>query len=191
MGVGLSLHTHGLPMPMPIATSATMSAGVIEDVKKVLQLCEENLIVSRCSTNHSNIAIIVRPIVNPISSYRDLAFVLGDWEPGNPPPPKFIVFFDNIKSSIDASYYLRGLLPKDEQFRINWFNSNMSDEFKRSEAERFAHGETWGLLAMDSFGMVCSLFVINDSCSTRNQGMDLPDIKLVVQYRALTSISTL
>ncbi|KIL56854.1 hypothetical protein M378DRAFT_436127 [Amanita muscaria Koide BX008] len=158
-----------------LATSATMSTGVIEDVKKVLRLREESLFVSRCSTDRSNIAIIVRPIVNPIYSYRELSFVLGDWEPGNPPPPKFIVFFDNIKYSVDAGHYLRGLLPKDEQSCINWFNSDMSDEFKRSEAERFAHGETWGLLATDSFGM----------------GMDLPDIKLVVQYCAPTSISML
>ena len=68
----------------------------------------------------------------------------------------------------------------------------MSNEFKRSEAERFAHGETWGLLAIDSFGMVRNhLFVIDDSCSNHIQGMDLPDIKLVVQYCAPTSISTL
>ncbi|KIL54411.1 hypothetical protein M378DRAFT_41142, partial [Amanita muscaria Koide BX008] len=84
-------------------------------------------------------------------------------------------FFDNIRNSVDAGNYLRSLLPKDEQYRIKWFNSDMSDQFKRKETERFACGETWGLLATDSFGM----------------GMDLPNIKLIVQWRAPASISTL
>ncbi|KIL53911.1 hypothetical protein M378DRAFT_174525, partial [Amanita muscaria Koide BX008] len=103
-----------------LATSATMSAAVIEDVKKVLRLREEHLFISQCSTDRPNFAILVRPIVNPIYTYRDLSFVLCDWEPGNLPPPKFIIFFDNIRNSVDAGNYLRSLLPKDEQYRIKW-----------------------------------------------------------------------
>ena len=137
-----------------LATSATMSAAVIEDVKNVLRLRQDNLFTSRCSTDRTNIAIIVRPIVNPVNSYRDLSFVLSDWKPGNTPPPKFIVFFDNIKNSIDACNHVRLLLPKEEQHRIKWFNSDMSEEFRRREVESFAEGETWGLFATDSFGMV-------------------------------------
>jgi superfamily II DNA helicase RecQ len=139
-----------------LATSATMSAAVIEDIKRVLRLREENLFVSRCSIDRPNFAIIIRPIVNPIHSYRDLSFVLHDWEPGKPPPPKFIIFFDNIRNSVDAGNYLRSLLPKDQQCRVKWFNSDMSDDFKQRETERFSRGETWGLLATDSFGMVRS-----------------------------------
>jgi hypothetical protein len=86
-----------------------MSAAVIEDVKKVLHLREENLFISRCSTDRPNFAILVRPIMNPIYTYRDLSFVLCDWEPGNPPPPKFIIFFDNIRNSVDAGNYIRSL----------------------------------------------------------------------------------
>ena len=73
-----------------LATSATMPAAVIEDVKRVLCLREENLFVSHCSIDCPNFAIIVRPIIH---SYRDLSFVLQNWVPGKPPPPKFIVFF--------------------------------------------------------------------------------------------------
>jgi superfamily II DNA helicase RecQ len=139
-----------------LVTSATMLVAVIEDIKRVLRLREENLFVSRCSIDRPNFAILVRPIINPIHSYRDLSFVLHDWEPGKPPPPKFIIFFDNIRNSVDAGNYLRSLLPRDHQYHVKWFNSDMSDEFKQKETERFTRGETWGLLATDSFGMVRS-----------------------------------
>lgn len=139
-----------------LATSATMSSAVIDDVKKVLRLCEENLFVSRCSTDRTNIKILVRPILNPIRTFRDLSFLLCDWKPGDPPPPKFLVFFDNINESVLAGLFLRSLLPKDQHHHIKWFNSEMSDRFKRNETGRLARGETWGLMATDSFGMVSS-----------------------------------
>ena len=146
--------------PCPIlATSATMSPAVIEDVKKVLHLRTESLFISQCSTDRPNISIVVRPILNPIRSFRDLSFLLRNWKLGSPPPPKFIVFFDNINTSIQAALFLRSLLPHEYQQRVKWFNSEMSDTFKRDEAARFACGETWGLMATDSFGMVGESFL--------------------------------
>ena len=52
-----------------LATSVTMSAGVIDDVKKVLHLCEESLFISQCSTDCTNIKILVCPILNPIHTF--------------------------------------------------------------------------------------------------------------------------
>jgi superfamily II DNA helicase RecQ len=137
-----------------LAMSATMSSAVIEDIKKVLHLHTEKLFISQCSTDRPNITIVVRPIINPICSFRDLTFLLHDWKPGSLPPPKFIVFFDNINTSIQAALFLHNLLPHAYQQHVKWFNSEMSDTFKRDEAAWFVHGETWGLMATDSFGMV-------------------------------------
>ncbi|KAM6490855.1 P-loop containing nucleoside triphosphate hydrolase protein [Amanita muscaria] len=172
--IGRIRHLQRKPSPI-LVTSATMSSAVIDDVKKVLLLRAENLFISQCSTDRTNISIIVRPILNSIRSFRDLAFLLCDWKPGDPPPPKFIIFFDNINTSIQAGLFLCSLLPHVYHQRVKWFNSEMSDRFKRNEAARFASGETWGLMATDSFRM----------------GMDLPDISLVVQWCAPTSISML
>ncbi|KAM6501445.1 P-loop containing nucleoside triphosphate hydrolase protein [Amanita muscaria] len=159
-----------------LVTSATMSPAVIRDVKKVLNLDEDKLLLSRCSVNRSNFAIIVRPILHLLSSFLDLKFLLNGWKPGDQPPPKFLVFFDNIQTSVHAAKFLRSLLPKDHQYRIKWFNSEMSDSFKDAEAERLGKGVTWGLMTTDSFGM----------------GMDLQDIQVVCQWRAtLPSISTI
>ena len=156
--IGCIRHLQCKPCPI-LATSATMSHTVIDDVKKVLQLRTENLCISQCSTDRPNISIIVLLILNLIGSFCDLAFLLCDWKPGAPPPPKFVVFFDNINISVQAGRFLRCLLPREYQHHVKWFNSQMSERFKKNEVERFARGETWGLLATDSFGMVRSIFL--------------------------------
>ena len=137
-----------------MATSATMTPSIITDIKTVLGLREENLFVSRCSIDRPNINIIVRAFRNPRNTFSDLKFLLRDWQPGLPPPPTFIVFFDSIPESIEAALYLRGLLPAEYEDRIKWFNSDMSDRFKGRETVNLADGEIWGLMATDSFGMV-------------------------------------
>lgn len=132
-----------------------MSPAVIIDIKKVLNLDKEKLFVSCCSINWSNFAIIVRPIAHSLGSFFDLKFLLHDWKPGDVLPPKS---FDNIQTAVNAAKFLHSLLPKEHRHRIKWFFSDMSDEFKDTEAGRLVKGETWGLMMTDLFGMV-SLFI--------------------------------
>ena len=188
----ISCIRHSQRKPCPIlATSAMMSPAIIDDVKKVLHLWTENLCISQCSTDRPNISIIVCPILNLISCFHDLAFLLCNWKPGAPSPPKFVVFFNNINISVQAGRFLCCLLPREYQHQVKWFNSQMSERFKKKVVERFAWGEMWGLLATDSFGMVRSIFLDINICSKMLQGMDLPDISLVVQWCTPTSISML
>ncbi|KIM86617.1 hypothetical protein PILCRDRAFT_4530, partial [Piloderma croceum F 1598] len=51
----------------------------------------------------------------------------------------------------------------------------MSAEFRDDESMKLKEGETWGLCCIESFGM----------------GMDLPDIKLIIQWRASCDLCTL
>ncbi|KIM75556.1 hypothetical protein PILCRDRAFT_13474 [Piloderma croceum F 1598] len=51
----------------------------------------------------------------------------------------------------------------------------MSAEFRDDESMKLKEGETWGLCCTESFGM----------------GMDLPDIKLIIQWRASCDLCTL
>lgn len=143
-----------------LVTSATLSPTVIKDVKQTLKLREENLVFSQCSIDRPNIHLAVRQINNPLKSFLDLKFLLCDWKIGNPPPPKFLVFFDDINESVQAALTLRKLLPKEQQCHVKWFNSEMSDAFKEAEAARLASGETRGLMTTDSFGMVSYPFFI-------------------------------
>ncbi|KAF8240354.1 hypothetical protein L208DRAFT_1210713, partial [Tricholoma matsutake] len=59
--------------------------------------------------------------------------------------------------------------------KIKWFNSDMLNIFKDGEATQFSGGDTWGLFTTDSFGM----------------RMDIPDVELVVQWKATCMLSTL
>ncbi|KAF8638165.1 hypothetical protein AX16_010566 [Volvariella volvacea WC 439] len=59
--------------------------------------------------------------------------------------------------------------------KVMWFNSLMTDAYKEEMAERLRNGELWGLFMTDSFGME----------------MGLPDITLVVQWRAAQLLAIL
>ncbi|TFK73673.1 P-loop containing nucleoside triphosphate hydrolase protein [Pluteus cervinus] len=165
-----------------VAVSATMPQEIVENVFKALEIRKEGLVTIRTSTDRPNIRLHVRDIDHPLNSFRDLEFVLGKWQPGQPkpskPPDKFVVFFDDINESIRAGHHIRSMLASfGEEYRdkVVWFNSDMTDEFKREAVERFRNGELWGLFASESFGL----------------GMDIRDIKLVVQWRRIGSLSVL
>ncbi|KIL58401.1 hypothetical protein M378DRAFT_40053, partial [Amanita muscaria Koide BX008] len=89
-----------------LVTSATLTPSALNDVKKTLTFQDEKLFVSQCSIDRPNINLAFRPILNSRSSFIDLKFLLRDWQPGHPPPPKFIVFFDSIPESVQAGHYL-------------------------------------------------------------------------------------
>ncbi|EGN96641.1 hypothetical protein SERLA73DRAFT_15612, partial [Serpula lacrymans var. lacrymans S7.3] len=103
----------------------------------------------------------------PLNMYADLAFIVPDGSKvGDSPPPKFLVFFDDIQEAIGAAKFLQSRLPVGLRDKIKWFNSDMSATFKEKEYEHMCSGDTWGLCMTDSFGM----------------GMDIPDIMSVVQW---------
>jgi hypothetical protein len=76
------------------------------------------------------------------------------WKVGNPPPPKFLIFFDSIPDAINATKYLCKYLPADIQEKIKWFNADMTKEYKDTELTNLISGDTWGYCMTDSFGMV-------------------------------------
>lgn len=144
-----------LPKDIPIMiTSATLPQMVLKDVKEILGLRSENLEVFRRSSDRPNVHLFVRPIINSLASFADLAFLLRDWKPGDPQPLKFLIFFDDINESVRAGLYLKSLLPPEYRHKINWFNSTMSNVFKNDETISLETGDAWGLLTTDSFGMV-------------------------------------
>ncbi|KIL55116.1 hypothetical protein M378DRAFT_91381 [Amanita muscaria Koide BX008] len=165
-----------LPKDIPIMiTSATLPTHILNEVRDILRIRTTNLAIFRQSVKRPNIFLGVQKIQSSLSKFEDLKFVLNNRQPGDTPPPKFLIFFDDINESIAACESLRGRVPPANRDKINWFNSDMSDEFKEEEAERLLKGDSWGLCTTDSFGM----------------GMDLPDIGLVVQWRATCTLTTL
>jgi hypothetical protein len=151
-----------LPKSIPIMiTSATLPPLVLQDVLQILGLKPQNIEHFRCSCDRPNIHLIVRPIRHSLSSFADLTFLLRNWKPGDPPPPKFLVFFDNINDAVKACLSLMSLLPIEFRDKLKWFNSDMSKSFKENEPELLISGDTWGFFTTDSFGMVRLSFNLN------------------------------
>ncbi|KAJ6496925.1 P-loop containing nucleoside triphosphate hydrolase protein, partial [Mycena vulgaris] len=159
-----------------VIVSATLPPAVLSDVMRTLQVLPDKVTIIRRSNDRPNIHLIVREMKYFMSSFMDLAFLIPEnWKPGDPLPPKFLIFFDSIADSLEAAKFLRGRLPLEYRDKIKWLNSEMSPEFKETEADALKTGKIWGLSCTDSFGM----------------GLDLPDILLVLQWRSTCDMCTL
>ncbi|KAJ3537272.1 hypothetical protein NM688_g6715 [Phlebia brevispora] len=148
--------------------SATLPPAILKDIAKVLHLRHDKLTFVTRSTDRPNIFLAVHKLVHPASSYLDLAMILPK-ERGQP-PPKFIIFFNTVKKAMAATKVLWRLIGKEHspEDRIKWFCSQMSEEYKKREIERFKAGELWGLCA-------------TEACGT---GMDLRDVFFIGIYEA-------
>ncbi|KAI6006430.1 hypothetical protein EDC04DRAFT_2582979 [Pisolithus marmoratus] len=127
-------------------------------------------------TDQPNIRICVCKIKHSLTSYVDLSFLVPEgWMAGDPALPKFLVFFDDIQDAIATTKTLQKHLPHEVHHKIKWFNMDMTTTYKEAEVTHLHAGDTWGLCTTESFGM----------------GMDVPDITIVVQWRATCGLSTL
>jgi superfamily II DNA helicase RecQ len=144
-----------------IAASATLPTLVLNDIIDSLQLRITNLEIIRQPSTRPNIHLAVLPICSPLKTYQDLRFVLNGWKPGDEPPPKFLIFFDDIHDAVEACQSLWAHLPRAFRNKIKWFNSEMSNVFKVDELAALRQGDIWGLCTTDSFGMVCNTHVIS------------------------------
>ncbi|KLO16401.1 P-loop containing nucleoside triphosphate hydrolase protein [Schizopora paradoxa] len=157
-------------------TSATLSFRILADIEKVLHLRKDNTVYFHRSNDRSNVFLGVRPLNHTAKSFKDLDFLIPKgWKPGDPIPPKFLIFFDNIKECEKAAKHLRRRLPKEYRDKIKWFHATMSEEFREDEVKAMLENEDWGLCVTDSFGM----------------GVDIPDIELIIQWRTTCDMDTL
>ncbi|KAG1762510.1 P-loop containing nucleoside triphosphate hydrolase protein [Suillus placidus] len=166
-----------LPCYVPfMLASATLTEDNLTHVKRLLHMRSDKLLTIQTSVDRANIKLCVRKIMYSLTSYQDLSFLIPDgWKDGDPAPPKFLVFFDDIQDSIAAAKSIQKRLPSALRHKIKWFNSDMTTQFKEDEVNHLISGETWGLCTTESFGM----------------GMDVPDISIVVQWKATCKLATL
>ncbi|KAI5992437.1 P-loop containing nucleoside triphosphate hydrolase protein [Pisolithus albus] len=166
-----------VPLSVPLlVTSATIMKSTLHDITHLLHMSPSCTVIIHRSSDRPNIGIAVRKIKYALNSFADLTFLIpAGFKVGDPPPPKFLIFFDDIADSINAACVLRCRLPCELKEKIRWFNADMSTQYKETELEKLTCGETWGLCTTTSFGM----------------GMDVPDISLVIQWRATCKIAAL
>ena len=139
--------------------SATLPASVLLDVVNILCLRSENIEHNIRSNDRPDIHLMVRSLVFPANSFKDLAFLIPTgFKEDDQPLPKFIVFFDNTKEAERATKYLRTLLPDSLRDKIMYFHSTMTQFFRVDELEAMKNSETWAMCATDAFGMVCGCY---------------------------------
>lgn len=135
--------------------SATLPASVLLDVVEILRLRSENIEHIIRSNDRPDIHLMVRGLVFPANSHKDLAFLIpAGFKEGDTPPPKFIIFFDNTKEAEKAAKYLRTRLPDSLRNKIMYFHSTMTQFFREDELKAMKNSKMWGLCAKDAFGMV-------------------------------------
>jgi len=139
-------------------TSATLPTEVLNEVMVILGMRKENTYMFTRSNDRPNVHITVRKMKYPMNSFMDLAFLIPDgWDGTTPLPYKLLIFFDNITESIAAIDYLQSRMPLEHRYKILWFNSEMSVEFRDEESAKFKIDEREGLGGTESFGMVHTL----------------------------------
>lgn len=75
--------------------SATLPRFVLTDVLGILHITPDQLFTLHRSNDRPNVAIVVREIQHPLTSFADLDFLVDGWAAGGPPPPKFLILFDD------------------------------------------------------------------------------------------------
>jgi len=141
--------------------SATLPRPVLTPVMSHLGITSSELYAVRLSNDRDNIALVVRKMQHPASSFRDLDFLIpgttaSDTSGGSRrwQHKKFVIFFDSKAEAANAGSYLRSKLPMDERDKIIWFMSDMSAGFKEKGVGDLTSGKLLGICATDSFGMV-------------------------------------
>ncbi|KAF8057359.1 P-loop containing nucleoside triphosphate hydrolase protein [Lyophyllum atratum] len=156
--------------------SATLPPAILLDVAEILRLRSGKTEHIIRSNDRPEISIMVRGLNFTVSSFKDLDFLVPKgFKEGDPPLPKFLIFFDNTKEAEAACHHLRMLLPPSLRKKIKWFHSTMTLTYRDEELMNVREGDTWGLCGTDSIGM----------------GMDLPDIEIVIQWKATCDLCTL
>ncbi|OBZ67436.1 ATP-dependent helicase SGS1 [Grifola frondosa] len=80
-----------------------------------------------------------------------------------------------IKETEAAVRHLRNRLPEHLREKIKYFHSIMTPEYRSDEYEALRTSDLYGLCVTDSFGM----------------GLDLPDVKLIIQWKVPANMNTL
>jgi hypothetical protein len=94
----------------------------------------------------------------PANSYEDLAFLITkNMQPGDPKPPKFLVFFNSRAEAQAGVEYLRSRLCPELQDKIKWFHVGMTDEFRKEDIYVLLIGDVFGHAATDAAGRVRTL----------------------------------
>ncbi|KAM6503169.1 P-loop containing nucleoside triphosphate hydrolase protein [Amanita muscaria] len=135
--------------------SATLPPTILHDVIESLRLRPDMTEKLIQSNERPDLRLMVRLLMYPAKSFKDLEFLIPDnFREGDPPPLKFLVFFDNTKEVEAACKRLRNRLPSNLWKKLVYFHSTMTQEYREEKVDDLRESEVWGKFTTDSFGML-------------------------------------
>lgn len=152
-----------IPETIPFyVASATLPYPVLCDVTKILNLRKGETEHIFWSNDRPDIALAIQQMQHPASSHQDLAFLIpNNFEDGDAPPLKFLIFCNTVPETQAAMLYLRSWLPEALASKVKWFHAHMTSEFRNKECITLQDGDLYGLVVTDAFGMVSAFRALN------------------------------
>lgn len=185
---------HLLPHTPFFLASATLPDEIRHEIMTTLQIQSNQCSLIQLSNDRPNIHLEVRKIRHKQSAFDDLDFLIPPTteRASGDEIPKFLVFFDDIDECVRAADHLRARLHPDEREKVHWFHAQMSEEFRQEDLAGFQQSALYGLTCTDSFGMVGAHEIWDDTNRlTVCQGIDVRNIRVVVQWRLTCDLNTL
>ena len=122
------------------AASAMLPLALTTNIMDLLHICKKGMEKFLLSNDHPDLWLMAQPLIFPVNSYKDLAFLIPDGVTAANPPPKFIVFFDKMKKTQEACKWLQNHLPADLRSRIRYFHSTMTQDYKEGKVDALSSG---------------------------------------------------
>ncbi|KAJ7813011.1 P-loop containing nucleoside triphosphate hydrolase protein [Mycena leptocephala] len=165
-----------LPRAVPIiAVSATLTPRVHQDILLKLRIDPKDYLYVNIGNDRPTVAHVVRAMEHPMNSYRDLDFLV---DPMAAPKDihKAFLYSDDTKDNAEIIDHLNDRVHEDYLSRglVRPYNVSMSKEYCDTVMQLFRAGIIRILVCTDAAGMGC----------------DLPDIDIVVQWRAPANMSS-
>ncbi|KAF8154043.1 P-loop containing nucleoside triphosphate hydrolase protein [Crassisporium funariophilum] len=166
-----------LPRNTPIvAVTATLTPLVHQDLVSKLQFDQNAYLFVNMGNDRANVSQVVRAMQHPANSFCDLEFIIPAKISSHDNIAKAFLYSDDIKTGalivdhlggrIDAKYRHLGL--------VRPYNATMSKSYRTRVMKLFRDGKVRILVCTDAAGMGC----------------DIPDIDIVVQWKAPKNVSS-
>lgn len=148
-----------IPETIPFyVASATLPTPILLDVSDILRLKLSDMEHVTLSCDRPDIHLVARPIQYAVNTFHDLAFLVEvplDFVDGvTPPPPKFLVFFDNTRVTEQALHAARANLSPELRHKIRYLHAGLTQAYREDTYNDLKSGVVWGLYVTTAFGFV-------------------------------------
>ncbi|KAF8610606.1 P-loop containing nucleoside triphosphate hydrolase protein [Ceratobasidium sp. AG-I] len=166
-----------LPHTSIIAMSGTFTRRVRRDVCKKLGFSStgDNYIFIDEGNARTNVSLASIAMKHPMNSYRDLDFVIPPGVSDAHDLVKTMIYADDKDTIYEIIDHIRGRIPPSINAEVvRPFTASHTPEYREEVMDAFIAGKIYILVCTEAAGMGC----------------DIPDIDLVVQWKAAKLLST-